>query len=239
VAVLPEAMPQGWTDPSARRDADEIPGGAACAALRSAAARNRIYVCGGLLERNENRIYNAAVFINPAGEVLLHHRKLNELEIAHDLYAPGDRLQVARTPLGSFGVMICADAFARDQVIGRALGYLGADIILSPSSWAVSADHDPRQEPYGQLWLDNYQPVARDFQVWIVGVSNVGPIHGGPWAGRKCIGCSLAVDPNGSVAATGPYGEAAEAILYIEVQLRSRPARGDGWEQWWKTRARL
>jgi len=32
--------------------------------------------------------------IGPDGNLLLHHRKLNELDIAHDLYALGDRLQV-------------------------------------------------------------------------------------------------------------------------------------------------
>lgn len=237
VAVLPEAMPLGWTDPSARRDADEIPGGPSCAALRRAAKENRVYVCSGVIERAAGKIFNAAVLIDPAGEVLLHHRKLNELEIAHDLYAPGDRLQVVRTPIATFGVMICADAFARGQVIGRALGHLGADIILSPSSWAVPPDHDQQREPYGQLWLDNYQPVARDFQMWIVGVSNVGPIRSGPWAGRKCIGCSLAVDPDGKAIASGPYGVDAETILYVEVHLRPRPASGDGWERWWRERA--
>ena len=35
----------------------------------------------------------------------------------------------------------------------------------------------------GNLWRDNYGPVASDFRLWIAGVSNVGPITAGPWAG--------------------------------------------------------
>ncbi len=237
VVVLPEAMPLGWTDLSAETLADEVPGGQTCALLRGLACRHRIFLCSGLVERAGDQTFNAALLINPQGEVLLHHRKLNELDIGHESYAQGDRLQVAHTPLGTFGVMICSDAFARGQIVSRALGLMGADIILSPSAWAVPADHDNAKDPYGQLWRDNYCPVARDFRLWIAGVSNVGRITTGPWQGRRCIGCSLLIDPDGEPVLQGPYGADAETILCAPIQLEPRPARGDGWEQFWKTRA--
>jgi predicted amidohydrolase len=233
VVVLPEAMTLGWTHSSAKSDADEIPGSDCCLRLREAARANRIYVCAGLVERAGPLIFNSAVLTGPDGELLLHHRKLNELEIAHDFYAPGDRLAVASTPLGKLSVMICADAFAHGQMISRTLGMMGADIILSPCAWAVPADHDNTKEPYGQLWLDNYCPVARDFRLWIAGVSNVGLLDDGPWNGRKCIGCSLVVGPDGREVLRGSYGADAEAILYTDIHLEARPARGDGWERLW------
>src|SRR5687767_9272357 len=37
VVLLPEAMPLGWTHPSARNLADEVPAGESCARLREAA----------------------------------------------------------------------------------------------------------------------------------------------------------------------------------------------------------
>jgi predicted amidohydrolase len=233
VVVLPEAMTLGWTHPSARVEADAVPTGESCTFLKAAAVRHSVYVCAGLVEKAGAQIFNAAVLINPQGEVLLHHRKLNELEIGHSCYALGDRLSVVLTPLGTFGVMICADAFARGQVVSRTLGLMGADIILSPSAWAVPAEHDNEKEPYGQLWLDNYGPVARDFRLWIAGVSNVGWLTAGPWAGRKCIGCSLIVNPDGQPVLRGPYGERAEKILCLDIQLAPRPAQGEGWERLW------
>ena len=233
VVVLPEAMTLGWTHSSAKRDADEIPDGDCCLRLRKAARANRIYVCAGLVERAGPLIFNSAALIGPDGDLILHHRKLNELEIAHEFYAPGDRLAVASTPLGTLGVMICADAFARGQVVGRTLGLMGADIILSPCAWAVPAEHDNAKEPYGQLWLDNYSPVARDFRLWIAAVSNVGWLEDGPWNGRKCIGCSLVIGPDGRKVLMGPYGADAEAILYTDINLEPRPARGEGWERLW------
>ena len=233
VVVLPEAMTLGWTHPSASTEADEIPNGMACAKLRDAARQNKVYVCAGLIERAGESIFNAAVLIDSQGEVILHHRKLNELEIGQELYTQGDRLAVARTPLGTVGVMICADAFARGQIVSRALGLMGADIVLSPCAWAVPADHDNGKDPYGKLWLDNYCPVARDFRMWIAGVSNVGRLEDGPWKGRRCIGCSLVVGPDGRQVLRGPYGHDAETILYADIELQPRPARGDGWEKLW------
>ncbi|MEW6304242.1 MAG: carbon-nitrogen hydrolase family protein [Verrucomicrobiota bacterium] len=217
VVVLPETMTLGWTHSSAATAADAVPDGQACRFLRDLAQRHGVFLCSGLVERAGDKIFNAALLIDPRGDIILHHRKINELDIAHHVYALGDRLGVAPTPFGKIGVMICADAFARGQVISRALGMMGAQIILSPCAWAVPADHDNHKEPYGQLWLDNYQPVARDFQLWIAGVSNVGWIDDGPWKGRPCIGCSLVIGPDGREMARGPYGADAETVLYAEI----------------------
>ncbi|WP_254506703.1 carbon-nitrogen hydrolase family protein [Anatilimnocola floriformis] len=229
VVLLPEALTAGWTWPGSAELADAIPGGQSCEQLAACARKHGVYVCAGLVECAGDRVYNAAVLIDPAGQIILHHRKINELEIGHPYYALGDRLQVARTPLGTFGLMICADGFAQGQVIGRSLAYMGADVILSPCAWAVPADYDPVAKPYGQLWRDNYGPVCRDFKIWIAGCSNVGPLMAGPWAGRKCIGSSLVVGPNGEQVLQGPFGETAEEILYVDVTPVPRPAQGDGW----------
>jgi predicted amidohydrolase len=233
VVVLPEAMTLGWTHSSARTDAETIPDGPSCGRLREAARRFDVYLCSGLIEKDGSHVFNSAVLISPDGEVILHHRKLNELEIGHAFYEQGDRLAVAPTPLGTFGLMICSDAFARGQIISRTLGLMGADVILSPCAWAVPANHDNQKEPYGQLWLDNYCPVARDFRLWIAGVSNVGWLTDGPWKGRKCIGCSLVVGPDGRQVLMGPYGHDAEMILYTEIEPEPRCARGDGWVRVW------
>ena len=217
IVLLPEALPCGWTHHSCAKEAEPIPTGEWCATLADAARNNHVWICSGIIERSRKAIYNSAVLVNDGGDVVLTHRKINELDIAHHVYAQGDRLGVADTPFGRIGVMICADAFAEGQVISRSLGFMGAQVILSPCAWAVPADHDQQRDPYGQLWLDYYQPVAREFGVWIAGVSNVGPITDGPWSGRKCIGCSLVIGPKGEVAYKAPYGESAEHLANILV----------------------
>src|SRR5574340_10468 len=227
IVLLPECLDAGWTHPAAREIACPVPG-PTFERLAEAARRAGVYIAAGLTERDGPRIYNAAVLIGPGGELLLKHRKLNELEIAHDLYGLGDRLGVAHTPLGTIGLDICADNFPDSLVFAHALARMGCQLLLSPCAWAVDADHDNAREPYGGLWLSAYQPVARLYGMSVIGVSNVGWLRAGPWAGRKCIGCSLAVGPDGEILAQGPYGERAESLVRVDVALRTPLARGTG-----------
>jgi predicted amidohydrolase len=225
LVVLPECLDLGWTDPSATTLAQPIPG-PHTDRLAAAAREHGLFIAAGLIERAGSRLFNAAVLISPAGEIILHHRKINELDIALDLYSVGDRLGVVRTELGVLGLAICADNFSDSLAISHVLARMGAQLILSPSAWAVDADHDNIREPYGQLWRDAYTELTRLYDVTVIGVSNVGRITGGPWRGRKCIGCSLAMGPGGVVLTQGPYGEHAEAVTALDVQLRSSIGRG-------------
>lgn len=230
LVVLPECLDLGWTDPSARALAVPIPGPHADRLARFA-REHRVYVAAGLVERAGPRLYNAAVLIAPTGEIRLVHRKINELDIGLDLYSVGDRMGVAETELGTLGLSVCADNFCSSLAIAHVLARMGAQLILSPSAWAVVADHDNTNhdntgERYGKRWRDAYTELAKLYDVTVIGVSNVGPISAGPWAGRKCIGCSLAVGPGGEVLAELPYGEYADAVGVIDVQPRPPIARG-------------
>ena len=232
IVLLPEVMDLGWTDPSAKTLAYEIPDGKTCKRLRDAAKKNSVYVCAGIVERYKDKIYNAAVIIDPSGQVILTHRKLNELDIAHDLYDQGDKLNVVHTPLGTLGLYICADATARGNVLSDALGYMGADIILSPSAWAVPPDFDNDATPYGDTWRKVYEPVSRKFDLWVVGVSNVGKVEAGPWKDWNCIGSSLVYAPGGKEILQAPFGENADTIIYVDIRLTDRPARGTKWGEY-------
>jgi predicted amidohydrolase len=141
-------------------------------------------------------------------------------------YAVGDRLGVTETALGTLGVDICADNFPSSLAIGHVLARMGAQVILSPSAWAVEAGYDQEHEPYGDLWRGAYATLSRLYNVPVIGVSGVGWITGGPWAGRKLIGCSLAVGPDGGVMVQGPYGETAECLLTVDLHLAPALARG-------------
>ena len=225
VVVLPECLDIGWTFPEAPALAQPIPG-ANSERLCAAAKKHDIYVVGGLTERADDRIYNAAILISPEGEILLKHRKVNILTIAQDIYSIGNTLGVAETLFGTFGVNICADNFPQSLALGHSLSRMGAQVILSPCAWAVDGDHDNEKEPYGGMWREAYGELAKLYDVTVIGVSNVGWITGGVWKGRKCIGCSLAVGPDGEVLAEGPYGAEAEALTVVSVKAVSPQARG-------------
>lgn len=223
VVVLPECLDVGWTHPSARTLAHPIPGPTS-AALCSAARAAGVMVAAGLVEQDGSRLFNAALLISSTGKILLKHRKINVLTIAQDLYAIGDRLGVVSTPVGTLGLDICADNFPDSLALGHVLGRMGARCILSPSAWAVPSDHDASRMPYGALWQQAYGELARLYDMTVVGVSNVGPLEEGPWAGRRCIGCSLAVGPGGTVLARGPYN--TEALIPVDIPIVPAPALG-------------
>ena len=216
IIVLPECLDLGWTHGSARTEAQPIPG-PHTALLSRTAGEHAIYIAAGLVERSNDRIYNAAVLIGPDGQLLLHHRKINELDFARDLYSRGDRLGVVQTEIGVIGLNICADNFVESLAIGHTLGMMGAQLLLSPCAWAVSADHDNSHDPYGDFWRRPYRQLAHAHGMTVIGVSNVGWITDGQWSGRKCIGCSLAVGADGKDIAQGPYGADAEKLIVIEV----------------------
>jgi predicted amidohydrolase len=219
LTVLPECMDLGWTDPSARRLAQPIPGPHS-QRLAQTAKQTGMFVTAGLVERAGDRLYNAAVLIDPRGQIVLVHRKINELDIAHDLYATGDRLAVAHTELGTLGISVCSDNFPNSLAIGHVLARMGAQLLLSPSAWAVDADHDRFVEPYGECWRRAYAELGRLYDLPVIGVSNVGWLTDGPWKGRKAIGCSLATNNCGEILAEGPYGESAEALIVVDVEMR-------------------
>ena len=235
VIVLPECLDTGWTDPSARKLSRPIPGETSDR-LCQAAKDNGIMIVAGLTELYGSRIYNSAVLIEETGDILLKHRKINVLKIAQDLYSIGNILSVAETRFGLAAVNICADNFQNSLAIGHVLARMRAHFIFSPSAWAVKADHDNTEQPYGEEWRKSYTQLCKLYGITMVGVSNVGWLTAGPWKGRKAIGCSLAVGLGGEILAQGPYGSDAEALITITLQARSRDIKGTEYSRYLKER---
>lgn len=234
--LLPEILDLGWTHSSAKTEAEPIPGGSTYESLALAARKNNIYVCAGITEKDKDKVYNSAVLINREGQLLLKHRKVHELDIAHDVYSQGTGINTCETEFGTIGLLICADATAKDYVLTRSMGYLDADIILLPSSWAVPPDFDNAKTPYGGSWRKAFNTVCKEFNLTIASVSNVGKISDGPWKDWLCIGNSLFCGNNTEVMNTLPHGEKADTIVYQEVVLIERPARGTSWNKYWNSK---
>jgi len=212
LVVLPEALDLGWTHPSAQTQAAPIPDGGPSLVLREAARRKGVFVCAGLTERAGGAVFNSAVLIDPGGTVVLCHRKLNELEIGHAFYGQGDRLSVARTRLGTIGIMVCADGFARGQTVSRALGLMGADLILSPCAWAC----EPRKEAANSKSIrERFRKRTTESPLFLIGANSVGELTEGPWEGRILHGRSLAYGPGGREVVAGDFSK--EQVLCCDV----------------------
>lgn len=224
VVLLPETMDLGWTHPSAFKEAQPIPGPTSDR-LCECAKRCQIFICAGLTERGGDQGYNSALFISSEGQILLKYRKINLLSIEQPFYAVGQSLSVVDTVFGKIGVNICADNYLDGLPIGHALARMGAQVILSPSSWTVDYGVDEAQDPYKKKWIKPYTILAQCYDLVIVGATSVGYIVGGPYEGKKMVGCSLAVGKDGIIA-RGRFNEFAGELILASFQVPQRVEKG-------------
>lgn len=171
----------------------------------------------GLLERDGERIYNAAAVIGPEG-ILGTYRKIHLLCLGIDRYdTPGDKpFPVFETPHGRIGINICFDVSFPES--GRIAKLKGAQILTIPTNWPVGSD----------TWQHTPQVRATENHFHVVAADRVGEERGFRFAGHSKI-----VDFSGQVLAEG--GDVEETILYAELDLaaadRNRVVRVPGqWE---------
>ncbi|MBD2720988.1 carbon-nitrogen hydrolase family protein [Hymenobacter armeniacus] len=225
LVLLPETLDFAWTHPSALYEAQPIPGPFSDVLCR-AAAEHGLYVCAGLTERApDGRNYNAAILINPQGEIIVKYHKINLLAVEQPFYAVGQTLNVVDTPLGKIGVNVCADNYLDGLPIGHTLARMGAEFIIAPASWTVDYSITEEHDPYQEKWVKPFSILAKLYNVVVVSTTSVGYIVGGPYEGKKSVGCSLAVDANG-VRAQGAFNEFAGQLVVADLARPHRPERG-------------
>ena len=222
--LLPETLDLAWTHPSSLTEAQPIPGPYSDS-LCDCAARYGIYICAGLTEKLGDQRLNTAILINRRGDILLKYHKINLLGVELPYYTPGQHLAVVDTEFGKIGVNICADNYVDGLPIGHTLARMGAQLILSPSSWTVDYSVDETHDPYKEKWIKPYSLLATLYDLVIIGTTSVGYIVGGPYEGKKMVGCSLAVGKSG-ILARGAFNEFAGDLIVVNISFPERKEQG-------------
>lgn len=224
IVLLPETIDFAWTHPSAKNECRTIPGEFSDFFCKQA-IENNIYICVGLTEKRGEKRYNTAILINQNGEIILKYSKINLLVVEHDYYEIGNTIGVVETPFGKIGVNICADNYSESVVIGHSLARMGAQIILSPSSWTVDYSITEEEDPYQDKWIKPLSSIAKLYNVLILSTTSVGYIVGGPYEGKKMVGCSLAVNKDGIVA-QGQFNEFAGELIIVDTEIPVNKEKG-------------
>lgn len=217
IFLLPEVFDLAWTHPCVHNEAEPIPG-SRCDILTDLARKHNMYICAGLTEKDGEDIYNSAVFINRAGEIILKYRKINLLHVEMPFYKIGESIKVVDTEWGKIGVNICADNYVDSPELGITLGRMGAKIILSPSAWTADYSINESNDPYGDKWYEPYHRLAKMFDLVLVSTTSVGYIVGGPYEGKKMIGCSIAIGKDGMIA-EGKRNEFAGELTVCKFEI--------------------
>ena len=129
------------------------------------------------------------------------------------------------TPLSRIGINICADNYHKGLHIGHTLARMGAQIILSPSSWTVDYSITEEDEPYADKWVKPLQILASWHDMVVISTTSVGYIVGGPYEGKKKVGKSLAVGKEG-ILMEGVFNEFAGELNIVEFELPQRNLKG-------------
>jgi predicted amidohydrolase len=204
ILVFPEMLSNGYSrfdpDSDASRDAwleaAEPLDGVYIARFREAARKHRLAIVATFLEQGDPAPFNAAVLIDPAGDIILHQRKRHIcfFDIPEQACAPGDRSSVARlsTTAGDIavGLMICMDREFPD--VGTDLILRGADIILVPNSSPLINDAE-----VGDIRVAGVRAMAFQSAAGIAVANYPAP---------KDDGHSFAVDAVGRIIAMGGTG---------------------------------
>lgn len=222
--LLPEVLDLGWTHPSAKNEAEPIPGNRSDL-LCSWAKQNKINICCGLTEKLNDKVFNTALLIDSDGNIIQKYHKINLLVVEQEYYTVGQHLSVIDTQFGTIGVNVCADNYHDSLEIGHTLARMGAQIILSPSAWTIDYHQTDTDNPYREKWYKPFHTLAGLYNLVIVSTTSVGYIVGGPYEGKKMVGCSLAVGKKG-VIANGPYNEFAGELVTCEFDVPVRKEKG-------------
>jgi N-carbamoylputrescine amidase len=212
LVVLPELIVQGYVADRLKLlpIAETIPGPTVDEWTELAAAGHG-YVVGGLVEREDDRLYNSAIAVGPEGPVA-HYRKVHLFGGEKHTFAPGDLgFPTASTRFGTIGVCVCYDL--RFVEVTRILSLRGADLICVPTAWVSGFDQ--------ALWDDTgMAPQARTAevlanlsQVYIACASQAGR-HGG----QQFLGSSVVIDPYGR-RSMGPLSGTSDQVETVFVDL--------------------
>jgi len=213
--VLPESVTTGFTPGLGTEElwdlVSELPG-PVLQPFADLAAELGTHLVLGTYERGPERgvVYNAAVVLDPAGELLGVYRKTHpfgtERADRGGWVTPGEDVLVVDTALGRIGVIICFDGDYPE--LSRITALAGAEIICRPSALLRPAD----------IWELTNRARAYDNHVYVIGANATGTDPGGV----IYFGNSMIVTPTAEVVARASSHECwVSARLDPDTAMRS------------------
>ena len=160
------------------------------------------YATLGFLEKDGERLFNAAAMVGPQG-IVGNYRKIHLPHLGVDRFVDRGDIPYQTFSAGEIkvGLAICYDSSFPEPM--RVLGLAGADVIALGTNWPSPAEHTA-----------SIVPPARSFEnhLYFVAANRVGTESGFEFFGRSSI-CG----PDGVVLAKS--GDDSECILYAEIDL--------------------
>lgn len=168
---------------------------------------NSYILCGSIVEKDGNSLYNASMLLNKKGEMVAKYRKMNLFKYfggtENEYITAGSEFVVVDTEIGKIGLSVCFDiAYPRHFI---ELAKKGAQIILCPAAWCTMAD-----EKSIQIATNNWNSwnVARAVEngVYFVSANLCGNVKD---TSLYCTGNSSIISYDGEILARAGQSEGA------------------------------
>ncbi len=201
LAIAPEGFLEGYvantkSNPGLTREKyfaiGENIDGPALTRVRSLARELKMYLGLGFAERGADHMYNSVAVFSPDGNVALHYSKAHN-DDDEPFNTLGDEFNVASTPLGKWGAVICYDRQLPE--IARILSIKGAQLILTPA-WGM----------HGEMNDAMMRTRAFENSVWVLFVHP-----------ERC----LIINPQGTIVAqdNGKGDQIVKARIVLDEQI--------------------
>lgn len=232
LVIFPEDSVFGWLNPEVFTKATPIPGEYSDKFV-SIAKEEHIWLAAGLGEQgpkagsgaheDAHQVYNAAILINPDGQIVLHHRQFSVVRNAflpeackrilnqdQCSYIPGklSDIKVVNTVFGGTAILVCSDAYTYSPAEALdALRQQQSDFVIV--SWGIAAS---TQNECGMSGFNatEYALKAATYlkSAFVVGANGVGSrIYGRFLPSVYCGTSGYATSTGQSTGATQPLAE--------------------------------
>ncbi|MGD0077743.1 MAG: carbon-nitrogen hydrolase family protein [Sedimentisphaerales bacterium] len=209
---FPQASILGWLNPEAYNQANPIPG-PDCDRLCEFAKKYKVHLCVGIEEKDGDNLYNSAILIDDAGQILLKHRQINVPQgLMNPPYTPGDDVGAIATKFGKIGLLVCSDT-RRDDILDS-FKTLKPALILVPYGYAEKEQNWPA---HGKELEKIVKNAANRTGTTVIGANLVGQLTNSPWGGRIYGGQSIAVDKTGQILAIAKDRERDIKVVPIKL----------------------
>ena len=179
--------------------------------LSEIARERKIHIGTGILEKEENKIYDAAILITPAGKIVLKYRRMTSgwygKKATPKIYCKGDELKKAMTSLGTFAFLICGDLFSDELIVQ--IQKIRPDWILFPFARCFEdGDYDQKRWDVEKREYIERVKLADRTTLMVNHLADK-KLDGGSFGG------AMVVSPVEQIIAKMPIGK--EGMLHVEI----------------------
>ncbi len=172
----------------------------------------KMWLCFGFLENHEGCIYDSALLVSPAGEKVIHYRRMNPQWRGENLpswqYAEGKIIPTVVTPLGNTAILICGDLF--DTNVVTSLRQQKPRLLLFPFARCFPDHIEDEQAEWDTVEVHAY---ANQVRLTTADMTMMTNYIADRSANGGAFGGAFVMDKHGTVLASLPLRQ--EGILYF------------------------